>query len=224
MAPVGAALAAVGVAGLLGRAGIPLRAAGAGVLATTAALQVDNARSKTVPGASDNATGVAATIALAERIAAQPFSDVETLVVLTGCEEAGMDGMAAFLAAHGDDLTAATTLVLGLDTLGAGTPIVCDAEGALLTHRYRTMDLALADRGAVLAGEDPPRRWRIGGWTDPILARQAHLPAISLLSMGPDGAFTNYHVATDTPDRVDWESVRRCTAIATGIAHAYASR
>jgi hypothetical protein len=60
-------------------------------------------------------------------------------------------------------------------------------------------------------------RWRIGGWTDAILARFAGLPALSLLLIGPDGAFTNYHRLTDTLDRVDWDSVAACLALARGI-------
>lgn len=134
-----------------------------------------------------------------------------------------MGGMAAFLRAHGRSLNRPGTLVLGLDTLGAGTPIVAAAEGTILTHRYAGEDLALADRGAARAGAPAPQRWRIGGWTDPVLARFAGLRAISLLSIGPRGTFTNYHRPTDTADRVDWDSVAACAEIAAGIATEWAA-
>src|SRR3712207_7633711 len=39
-----------------------------------------------------------------------------------------------------------------------------------------------ADRGAARAGMPPPRRVQLGGWTDPLLAVHAGLPALSLLS------------------------------------------
>ncbi len=209
MAPTGAALALCALPWraprLLGRA----------LLALSIAADIDIATSPTVPGASDNATGVAAALALA----ADPPPGVELLLVFPGCEESGMGGMASFLRMH--QLDPARTLVLGLDTLGAGTPIVCRAEGTLRAHQYALEDLDLADTGADRAGLPAPERWRIGGWTDPILARFAGLRAISLLSRGPQGMFTNYHRMTDTPERVDWDSVERCVAIARGTTEAF---
>jgi Peptidase family M28 len=131
-------------------------------------------------------------------------------------------GMAAFLRAHRTRLISAPrVLVLSLDTLGAGTPIVAAGEGTILEHRYRPVDLALADAGAARAGEPAPERWCIGGWTDPVLARFAGPPAISLLSMGP-GHLPDYHRPTDTPDRVDWACAARWVRIAKGIADAFA--
>ncbi|HYF26413.1 MAG TPA: M28 family peptidase, partial [Baekduia sp.] len=206
-APVGVGLAA---------AALGLRA-GRVVLAAALALQLDLFRGRTVPGASDNATGVAVALDLARK----PLEHLDLVVVLPGGEEAGMEGFAAALSRL--DLDPARTLVLGLDTLGAGTPIVLEAEGALLRHRYRAGDLALADEGARLAGEPAPERWRIGGWTDPLLALRAGLPTISLLSMGP-GYFPHYHHPTDVPEHVDWAAVGRCARIARGIAAAHARR
>nr|MDQ3935085.1 hypothetical protein [Actinomycetota bacterium] len=78
-------------------------------------------------------------------------------------------------------------------------------------------DLEWADRGAARAGMPPPRRMQLGGWTDPLLAVHAGLPALSLLS-AQGSWFTNYHVPTDTPDRVNWDSVEGCLRLAAGIA------
>ena len=113
----------------------------------------------------------------------------------------------------------ARTFVLGLDTLGSGTPIVAAAEGAIRTHRYRDADLALADAGAALAGEPAPQRWRIGAFTDPLLALRRGIPAASVLAMGP-GHYPHYHHPTDLPQHVDWASVGRCAAIAHGTLRA----
>jgi Zn-dependent M28 family amino/carboxypeptidase len=175
-----------------------------------------------VPGASDNATGVAAVLALVERFATAPLAGTEVVAVFPGCEESGMGGMAAWMRSpEARALDPARTLVLGLDTLGAGEPVVLAAEGPPRRQRYRDADLAWADRGAARAGLPPPRRFTIGGWTDPVLALEAGLPTISLLSVR-DGGFTNYHLPTDTPDRVDWGSVDACTRLAVGIAEAWA--
>jgi hypothetical protein len=218
--PVGAPFALGALAAATGtRAG---RWVGGAIGAATAGLMADVAASETVPGASDNATGVAAMLALAARLRAEPADGLEVLLVAPGCEESGMGGMAAFLERHGRALDPATTLVLGLDTLGAGTPIVARAEGALLPHAYRDADNDVVDAGARRAGLEPPVRWRIGAYTDPILAVFAGLPAVSMLSIGPDGAYPNYHLSSDTPEHVDWDSVERCLDLAEATAREWA--
>ena len=76
-----------------------------------------------VPGASDNATGVAAAIALGEcwNDSSTP-SDVELVILLTGCEEVGALGAAAWLDAHKGQLKTSEKSFLVLDTLGYGGP------------------------------------------------------------------------------------------------------
>lgn len=201
-----------------------LRSPARAALAAAVGLCLEVARGATVPGASDNATGVAAVLELVARFGAEPLEGTEVVVVLTGAEESGMGGMRAWLRGAIGALDPASTLVLGLDTLGAGEPMVVSAEGPLWRVRYREQDLALADAAALRAGLDPPRRFRLGGWTDPVLAALAGLRSISMLSLGPDDALTNYHLPTDTPDRVDWTCVQNCTALAKGVARAWSER
>jgi len=198
------------------RAGV--RRAGRALLVVALAALADVGTSRTVPGASDNATGVAAVLELARRFAADPLDGVEIVIVLPGSEEAGMGGMRAFLREHGAALPRATTFVLGLDTLGAGSPIVLTSEGGILPHRYREQDVARVEEAARAAGLAAPQRWRIGAWTDPILAVFAGLPTASVLSIGPKGIYPNYHRPTDVPEHVDWASVDACVAIAAAVA------
>ena len=194
---------------------------GRALLAALIGFQLDVARGKTVPGASDNASGVAATLALVERWVGEPLPGCEVIALFPGCEEAGMGGTAAWLREEGAALDPATTLVLGLDTLGAGEPVVTAKEGGLVPIRFRKQDLTWADAGAGAAGLATPTRARVPGWTDPALTLLAGLPSISLLSMR-DGLFTEYHLPSDTPDRVDWDSVGRCLAIAAETGEAWA--
>jgi acetylornithine deacetylase/succinyl-diaminopimelate desuccinylase-like protein len=224
MAPIALAFGLAVAGGLLprhSRAGRAARALGAALLAAGVAVDVDVARSPTVPGASDNATGVAVCLDLARHLTAAPLDGVEVLVALTGAEEAGMGGMAAFLDRR-SELDPRACFVLGLDTLGAGEAIVCRAEGAMRDHTYAERDLALVEEGAAAAGTAAPR-WRIGGWTDPILAVHRGIPAASLLSMGP-GYFPHYHHPSDTPDNVNWKSVEACARIAAGTTAAFDRR
>ncbi len=194
----------------------PVRGAGwaAALLhAAALALNLDIARSPTVPGANDNATGVAVAVDLARALAADPLEHTDVLIALVGCEESGMGGFHAVLQSR--PLDPASAFVLGLDTLGCGTPILAAGEGAMRTYHYADRDLALVEAGARRAGEAAPERWRIGAWTDPLLALTRGIPAASLLSIGP-GYYPHYHHPSDRPEHVDWDSVGACARIAAG--------
>ena len=217
---IAAAIAAISTARQLTR---PTRVAGTALGLAAAALNLDIARSPTVPGANDNATGVAVVLELARHLVAQPLEHVTVQIALVGSEESGMGGFHAFLEAHAGALVPGNTFVLGLDTLGCGTPILASAEGAVATHRYRQADLALVDEGAALGGEPSPQRWRIGAWTDPLLALTRGIPAASLLSIGP-GYYPHYHHPTDLPEHIDWDSVAACARIASGTLRAFDAR
>jgi hypothetical protein len=201
------------MAALGGRAS---RTLAAGLLGLSTALVADQALRPSVPGANDNATGVAGVLALVERLAAERPDWLEVLALAPGCEESGMGGMSAWLRSAAPGLDPETTLVLGLDTIGSGEPIVLEAEGGVWRVRYRAKDVSRAERAAGTAGVRL-RRWRIGGWTDPVLARLAGFPAISLLSVR-DGGFPNYHRPSDIPARVDFPCVARCLDVAHAIA------
>ena len=187
----------------LGLVGIGLRRLGTALLGMNIALGVQSALSQTVPGASDNATGVAAVLELARRYIDDPPEDTEVIVLCPSGEEVGLAGMYAWCKKRATSPDLAGALVVSLDTLGAGEPVV--ARGESLTGRYRDEDLALVD-------EDVPRVV-LGAGTDAMAARYAGLRAVSVLSW-TDGGFTNYHLPTDTADRVNWQSVERCLDLA----------
>jgi Zn-dependent M28 family amino/carboxypeptidase len=161
-----------------------------------------------VPGANDNASGVAGVLELVGRLARDRPEGLEVLVLCPGCEESGMGGMAAWI--EQARLDPSRTLVIGLDTIGSGEPVVLEAEGGIWPVRYRDEDVGLGEEAGL-------RRWRLGAWTDPVLARLIGVPAISILSVRA-GGFPNYHLPTDTPDRVDLDCVERCVSAAERIA------
>jgi hypothetical protein len=192
----------------LAAGGRRVRTTSAALLATSLALMADVARRPPVPGANDNACAAAGLVALVERFARSPLGHTELIAVATGCEESGMGGASAFLRSARGELDPATTLVVGLDQIGAGDPHVLTGEGPPGLASYRDEDLCWA-------GDTP--RFHAAAWTDPIVAVFEGLPAISIVGV-KDGGFPNYHVPTDTPDRVDWGSVERCLALAERIA------
>jgi hypothetical protein len=189
-------------------AALGLRRVPAAVLGLALALVLDQARRPVVPGANDNASGVAGVLELVDRLGQGRPRGLEVIALFCGCEESGMGGMAAWLATEA--LDPERTVVLGLDTIGSGEPVVLEAEGGLWPVRYRELEVARAERAGL-------RRWRLGAWTDPVLAALRGLPALSILSVR-DGGFPNYHLPSDTPANVDIGCVEACVGAAEQIA------
>ena len=191
-----------------------LRAPARALLALAGALSLDVTRGATVPGASDNATGVAAVIELVRRLARRAARGDRGDRRDPGCRgigdgrDGGVDASRGARARPALDARARARHARRRRADGRRPP-----RGRCGRSGIRAEDLALADRGAAAAGLDSPRRFRIGGCTDPALARLAGLPAISLLSLAGNG-FSNYHLPTDVAENVDWTSVERCLALA----------
>jgi Peptidase family M28 len=97
------------------------------------ALMLDVALSPAAPGENDNASGVALTLRLAERLAELDHFGVH--VLFTGSQKAMAQGMRAFLQAHRRELAQGDTVVLNLDAVGGGEVRQTKREGPLLTVR-----------------------------------------------------------------------------------------
>jgi Peptidase family M28 len=189
------------------------RLLGAGLTGLSLALSIQAALSRTVPGANDNASGVAALLELARELADRP-DDVRLLLIVPGGEEAGMAGMTRWIERHRCALDPGRTLVLGFDSVASGRPVLSARES--LTGRFRDPDLVLAERGADRAGLARPPRVGLGAGTDPLVARYAGFRAISLLSWR-DGGIANLHRPSDTPANADVACVEQCVRLARGI-------
>jgi hypothetical protein len=219
--PAQTAFAAVAVGCLIGSR--LLRVLGAAVLGIFALIGLDAARQRVVPGANDNASGVAALVALVAAFARDPLERTDVVAVFTDCEETGLGGASAWVAAHGDELDSASTLVVSLDTLGSGEAAVVSRDGAFSGNFSRATQ-AWADRGALRAGVAPPRRINLVAPTDGSPPHHAGLHTLSLVSCAADGTLgPHYHQPTDTPDNVDYDSLEQCTRLAAGIARVWDS-
>lgn len=197
-----------------------VRAAGRAMLAAGIALSAQAALSGTVPGANDNASGVAGLLELTRRLAADPIPGLEAIVLSPGGEEAGGVGIAGWLKQEGAKLDPATTLFVGLDSIGSGEPVVAVRES--VTGRYRAADVELVERAADRAGLARPRRVGLGAVSDPMVARHRGFRAVSLLAWR-DGMIANLHRSTDTPENVDWASAERVIDLAHAVIREWAA-
>jgi hypothetical protein len=162
-------------------------------------------RGHTVPGAADDLSGVAASLALAQRFAADRPDGVELVYVVTGAEEAGTGGARRLCTAHRHEWDPADTVVIGLDGLTNGA-LFWAAEGEMaprpLAPWLEEVLAATASDDARFAGV---RRYQIPvGSTDTAPFQTAGYDATTLTCVDlAQGAPRGYHHPSDTADNLD---------------------
>ena len=174
-------------------------------------LLIDIWLSEIVPGAYDNASGVAAVLSVAEALDREPAEHLDVWVLLTGAEECNAQGMQRFIRAHRRELDRANTLFVNLDSVSDGTIAYQASEGAIVSQ---AMDRRLVELCEAVADADREGPNRYGArpvrnpfHTDALPPTTFGFRAISLSTV-VDGVMPDYyHTAQDTPERVDAEAL-----------------
>jgi Zn-dependent M28 family amino/carboxypeptidase len=177
--------------------------------------------SPTTPGANDNASGVAAVLEVARRLASSPFGDTDVLLVFPGGEEVGNTGIRAWLRANRATLEPHTTLVINLDSVGSNGHLVV-ARRESLTGWLDERDVERALTAAAEIGI-PLQLAGIPNATDAVATKQAGLPTISLLSL-EDGWISHLHRTSDTLDHVNWNTIVDAVALTEHLAKRWNER
>jgi hypothetical protein len=182
------------------------------VLIVTVPFLADIALSGVVPGAGDNASGVATVLRLADRYA-DALDSFDVWVLLPGSQEAMSLGMRAWVKRHRDELDPTSTIFLNVDSVGGGTVRYVRREGYLVANSYHPRLVQLCDR---IAAEDAADDDRYGarsiisrGSSDARVARAAGLPAITVTCRDERDRIPHHHQPTDTPEHVDEEALDR---------------
>ena len=183
------------------------------VLLITLALLIDIALSGVVPGAYDNASGVAAVLSAAQQLDAEPPRNLDVWVVLSGAEECNCEGMARWIAANRKDLDPENTYFLNLDSVSFGDPHYLASEGAIVSYRLDRRMLELCEAIAEADRENGNRYRaqpiRIPFHTDALPANTRRLRAISVIGAEDGVGPPYYHTHADTPDKLDEEAMTR---------------
>lgn len=192
--------------------------------AVALAFGFDVARHRVVPGANDNLTACAVLVALAERLG--ELTGLRVVLVSCGAEEVLQGGIYGFTEQHLKPLDRGRTWVVNLDTVGSPELILVEGEGPFFVHRYcdpsfRDLVAAAAER----ATGEPLRRGPVArASTDSIVPSRAGYPSALLCSWEPDTKLmTNYHLMTDTPDGLHYETVGRAVDVVEAVARKLAS-
>ncbi len=217
LAPGSLALTLLG--SLTSRRGMQL--AGLGVVALGAALMTDIARNDTVPGANDNLSACALIVALAEMLRDEPVEGLDVWLVSCGAEETLQDGIRGFIASHAHELPQDRTFFLVPDTIGSPRLGMLEAEGPMWMEdypgpEYRDRIVACARE----AGVELERGLRARASTDAIIPSRAGYPTAALTSLTPWRALANYHLPSDTPENLDYDTVGSATRLTDAVARA----
>ena len=176
------------------------------VLIASVPLLIDIALSDVVPGASDNASGVATVLRLAERYGGK-LRHFDLWVVFPGAEEGLLLGMREWMGKHRRELDPETTVFLNVDIAGNGTVRWIEKEGFVMGLRYHPTLVELCEEIAEEIGDGRGMVSRNG--TDALIPRSAGFPAITITARNALDYAPNWHQPTDTPDRIELEALER---------------
>lgn len=176
------------------------------VLIVAVMLFVDIALSEVVPGASDNASGVAATLELARRLADRPLEHSDVWVVFPGAKEGLMLGMRQWMRDHADELDPRRMFFVNVDTVGRGSVRFVGQEGYVVISQH---DARLVDLCASI-GTATPQRLRFG--TDGLVPLTRGFAAVTVCCTDESGRLPNYHRHSDTPDQIDPQALANAIA------------
>jgi hypothetical protein len=190
------------------------------VLIVAGFLLIDIALSDIVPGAYDNASGVAAVFSAAEELAANPPENLDVWIVLAGAEESFCEGSRAFVRGRRKEFDRASTFVVNVDSVSSGQVAYEISQGPVISlpHDRQLIELceALSAAGAAGGGALPIRHPLLD---DAMPARVRRMRAITLRTTDPDGNLAPwYHTHDDVPDRVDPDALANATDFLVSLA------
>jgi Zn-dependent M28 family amino/carboxypeptidase len=192
--------------------------AGAAMSAIAAAAFADIARSPVVPGANDNLSAVALLVALAERLRERPVKGVRVLLVSLGAEETLQGGIYGFMERHEPELDRDRTYFLNFDMVGSPDLIMLEGEGTTVMEDYYYRPFRdLVIRAAERADAPPRRGMRSRNSTDAVLMSRAGYPTACFSSIDRHKALSNYHLMSDTPENLDYQTVMHAATVAESV-------
>jgi Peptidase family M28 len=203
-------------AALTGRRG--LARAGAAIGVASAAVLGDMWRSPVVPGANDNLSAVGCLVALAEMLRERPVGGLRVWLVSAGAEETLQDGVRGFMASHREELPPEATYFVNLDTVGSPRLVLLEGEGPVWMEDFDEPFRDLAYELAQRHGLRLERGFRARASTDAVIPHRAGYPVASFASVNDYHYLTHYHLPSDTPENLHWDTVTEAVRVTYAIA------
>ncbi len=181
--------------------------------------------SDVVPGANDNASGVATVLSLAEELAPDPPENLDVGILLAGGGECLMEGIRGFLRAHRKELDREATYFLNIESVGCGEVRYVTGEGHAVSFGMDRRVIELCDAVASATrnpGRRPgaqPLRW--GFASDALPVRLARYPCTTITTIERGSLVpAAYHRLDDVPDRIDPGTLDRAHGFALDLVRA----
>jgi hypothetical protein len=193
-------------------------ALGAAGSAVSALAFRDIAKSPVVPGASDNLSGVAGLVALAELLREHPVEGVRVILASCGAEEVLQGGVYAFARRHLAPLDRERTWLLNLETVGSPELAMLEGEGCFVMEDY--FDRGFRDLCADLAAREGIRMrrgMRASTSTDSVIPSRMGIPTACLISLNRHKGLDNYHSPTDVPENLNYPTIAAATDLAEAL-------
>jgi peptidase M28-like protein len=189
------------------------------VLIVAAFLLIDISLSDIVPGAYDNASGVAAVLSAAEDLTNDPPENLDVWIVLAGSEESLCEGSRAFVRAHRGQFERSSTFFVNVDSVSYGQVAYEISEGAVISFPLDADLIELCEALGSAGGEDAGARpIRHPLLDDALPARIRRMRAITLRTTDAEGNLAPwYHTEEDVPGRVDSAALGRATEFTLGL-------
>jgi hypothetical protein len=167
---------------------------------------VDVALSDVVPGANDNASGVATVLGLARELDREQPEHLDVWVLLTGAEECLEEGMRAFVRDHRSELPRESTYFVCVDAVGYGEVRFETAAGWAISLPMSPRLMELCE--ALTDGLDArPLKRGVAG--DSIAARVRRYSATTITCTTEIDFLPGLHTLDDVPENLQPEALER---------------
>jgi Zn-dependent M28 family amino/carboxypeptidase len=166
-------------------------------------------------GADDNASGTAAVLEIARRLASAKPPERNVLAVLTSGEEMGLLG-SAYYSIHPIVPNDRVVVNINVDMVGrsAGT-VYSIAAGC---DEMQTKAAEIGKQLGISVLPDPFPSWRLIYFVDSYHFARLNIPYIQFITE----FHRDYHQPTDEPDRIRYEDLARIVEVIYGLADFYA--
>ncbi len=186
-------------------------------------LLIDISLSGVVPGACDNASGVAAALSVAAALDRDPPQNLDVWVLLTGAEECLAEGMRCWARAHRAELDLESTFLINLDSVAFGRPGYQVSEGAIVSypmdHRLVELSEAIATADSADGNQFDAAPMRHSLVTDAIAAHVAGLRSITIAGTEEGVIVPPYHhTHADTAANLDEDAMTRAVEFTIELA------
>lgn len=168
------------------------------------------------PGANDNASGVAAALAVAERLRRDPPEALEVTLLLPGAGETTRQGARSFIRSHRKALPRDRTWFIDIDSAGRGRARWVELEVPVIAQ---PPDRTLAELAAALAeGDERRSSLPLAPASAASLAGSYGYPAIALTARESDGFVpVDHHRPEDGAAGVDPAAIESVASFAVDL-------